>query len=115
MDMSTVKVLFALAATCGVPAKHADIPNAYVKAEKECELEVFLHVPQAMEIDIATIKNLGATRKKELSTELCKSLYMLKQAGRLWSQLLHKKLCDASFSVWETCVCTEKSTVITPL
>uniref|UniRef100_A0AAV1TE28 Reverse transcriptase Ty1/copia-type domain-containing protein n=1 Tax=Peronospora matthiolae TaxID=2874970 RepID=A0AAV1TE28_9STRA len=48
MDMSTVKVLLALAATWGVPAKHGDIPNAYVKADKEPNLEVLLQVPQAM-------------------------------------------------------------------
>ena len=28
MDMSTVKVIIALAATWNVPAKHGDIPNA---------------------------------------------------------------------------------------
>ena len=42
MDMSTVKVILALAATWGVPAKHGDIPNAYVKAEQEAHLEILL-------------------------------------------------------------------------
>ena len=42
MDMSTFKVLLALAATWGVPAKHGDILNAYVKANKESHLEIFL-------------------------------------------------------------------------
>lgn len=30
MELSTVKVILALAATWEVPAKHGDIPNAYV-------------------------------------------------------------------------------------
>ena len=34
MDMSTVKVILALSAIWGVPEKHGDIPNAYVKGEK---------------------------------------------------------------------------------
>ena len=38
MDMSTVKVLLALAATWGVPAKHGDMPNAYVKLIKSLNM-----------------------------------------------------------------------------
>ena len=38
MDMSTVKIILALAATWEVGAKHGDIPNAYVKADKEADL-----------------------------------------------------------------------------
>ena len=34
MDISTVKVVLALAATWGVTAKHGGIPNAYVRAER---------------------------------------------------------------------------------
>ncbi|CAI5708159.1 unnamed protein product [Peronospora effusa] len=49
MDMSTVKVTLALEATWGVPAKHEDIPNAYVKADKKEHLKIQLHVSQAME------------------------------------------------------------------
>uniref|UniRef100_A0AAV1UNT6 Reverse transcriptase Ty1/copia-type domain-containing protein n=1 Tax=Peronospora matthiolae TaxID=2874970 RepID=A0AAV1UNT6_9STRA len=47
MDVTTVKVILALAATWGVPAKHEDFPNAYVKAEKEQHLEILMHVPRA--------------------------------------------------------------------
>ena len=69
-----------------------------MKADKESHLEILLHVPQAMDVDEATLKMLGATSKKELVLELRKSLYGLKQAGRLWSQLLHAKLCSAGFT-----------------
>ena len=98
MDMSMVKILIALAATWGVLAKHGDIPNAYVKAKKESHLEIFLQIPQGMDIDQETMNKLGVSSKNELSLELCKSLYGLKQAGRLLSQLLYAKLCDAGFT-----------------
>ena len=35
MDISTVKVILALAVTWGIPAKHGDIPKAYAKADKD--------------------------------------------------------------------------------
>ena len=34
IDMSSVKMIFALARKWKVPAKHGDVPNAYVKADK---------------------------------------------------------------------------------
>lgn len=48
MEMTTVKVVLALARVWGVPARHGDVPNAYVKADKEEDLEIALHVPQGM-------------------------------------------------------------------
>uniref|UniRef100_A0AAV1T508 Uncharacterized protein n=1 Tax=Peronospora matthiolae TaxID=2874970 RepID=A0AAV1T508_9STRA len=85
MDLSTVKVILALAATWGVPAKHGDTSNAYV-SEK-------------------TLRTHGATSASELVLELRKSLYGHKQAGRLWSLLLHAKLVDAGFVRCESNMC----------
>ena len=45
MDMLSIKFILALARKWRVPAKHGDIPNAYVKAEKEPELGIFLRIP----------------------------------------------------------------------
>ena len=42
-----------LAATWGVPAKHGDIPNAYVEAEKDSHLEILLQIPQAIDVNEA--------------------------------------------------------------
>lgn len=50
-----------------MPAKHGDIPNAYVKANKESHLDIFSQVPQGMNIDKETLKNLGVLGKKEVS------------------------------------------------
>ena len=60
MDMATVKVLLAFVATWGVPAKHGDIPNTYVKADKESNIEILLQVTQAMEVDESTLNGHGA-------------------------------------------------------
>ena len=45
-----------------------------------------------------TINGLGARSASELVLKLRKSLYGLKQAGRLWSQLLHTHLVEAGFT-----------------
>uniref|UniRef100_A0AAV1UMW7 Uncharacterized protein n=1 Tax=Peronospora matthiolae TaxID=2874970 RepID=A0AAV1UMW7_9STRA len=97
MDISTAKVVLALAATWGVPAKHGDIPNAYVRAEKEAHLDICLQVPRGMTVSESTLRNVGAMHPGEVVLELRRSLYGLKQAGRLWSQLLHARLSDAGY------------------
>uniref|UniRef100_A0AAV1T9S2 Uncharacterized protein n=1 Tax=Peronospora matthiolae TaxID=2874970 RepID=A0AAV1T9S2_9STRA len=102
----TVKVILALAATWGVPAKHDDIPNAYVKkADKEPHLRIYLQMPRGMSISKETLRAQGVSNASELVLELRKSLYRLKQAGRLWSQLLHSKLSTPGFTRCESDVC----------
>ena len=61
MDISTAKFLLALAATWGVPAKHGDIPYAYVRAEKEAHLDICLQVPCGMTVSESTMRKIGAT------------------------------------------------------
>ena len=78
MDLSTVKVILALAAMWGVPAKHGDIPNAYVKADKEAHLDIYLQLPRGMSVSEATLRKHGAVNANELVLDLRKSLYGLK-------------------------------------
>ncbi|OWZ15971.1 putative mitochondrial protein, partial [Phytophthora megakarya] len=106
IDMSSVKLIFALARKWRVPAKHGDVPNAYVKADKEPELVIFIRIPQGMKISEEALKKLGVMSEKDLVLELQKALYGLKQAGRLWSKLLQQKLLDAGFgqSLTDMCV-----------
>lgn len=40
----------------GVPARHGDIPNAYMKANKEAHLDIFLGVPVGMEIGVESLR-----------------------------------------------------------
>ncbi|CEG40734.1 FOG: Transposon-encoded proteins with TYA, reverse transcriptase, integrase domains in various combinations [Plasmopara halstedii] len=103
MDTSTVKVTPGFAATW--PAKHGDIPNAYVKADKENDLEILLHVSSGMDINDELQKKLGATNANKVALDLKKSLYGLKQAGRLWNQLLHASLSDAGFTQCISDIC----------
>uniref|UniRef100_A0AAV1VFP5 Reverse transcriptase Ty1/copia-type domain-containing protein n=1 Tax=Peronospora matthiolae TaxID=2874970 RepID=A0AAV1VFP5_9STRA len=98
MDMTTMKIILALAATWGVPAKHEDVPNTYVKEEKEQHLDILMHFPKGMTIDTRELQELGATKIEDVVFELKKSLYGLKQAGRLWSQLLNNRLLEAGFT-----------------
>ncbi|GAB9471215.1 unnamed protein product, partial [Globisporangium polare] len=105
MDMCTVKVLLALAILWGMPAEHGDVPNAYAKADKENDLEILLHIPRGMAFTAHELLALGVSSANELVLRLKKSLYGLKQAGRLWSQLLHAKLTEAGFERCITDMC----------
>uniref|UniRef100_A0AAV1U951 Reverse transcriptase Ty1/copia-type domain-containing protein n=1 Tax=Peronospora matthiolae TaxID=2874970 RepID=A0AAV1U951_9STRA len=106
IDMSSVKMIFALARKWKAPAKHGDVPNAYVKADKEDNLDIYIHVPQGMQIAEDLKKKIGVSQNNEIVLELKKALYGLKQAGRLWSKLLHQKLVDIGFkqSLTDMCV-----------
>ena len=85
MDISTEKVVLALAATWVVPAKHGDIPNAYVRAKKEVKLDSFLQVSRGMTVSESTVRKIGAAHPGEVVFEMRRRLYGLKQAGSLWS------------------------------
>ena len=106
MDISTAKVVLALAATWGVPAKHGDIPNAYVRAEKEPHLDIYLQVPRGMTVSESSMRKIGAKHTSEVVLELRRSLYGLKQAGRLWSHLFCARLSDAGYVRCLSDMCT---------
>ncbi|POM67581.1 Retrotransposon like protein [Phytophthora palmivora] len=97
IEMTSVKQILVLARKWRVPAKFGDVPNVYVKAEKEADLDIFIHVPKGMTILDEVMKRLGVTSSDELMLELRKALYGLKQAVRLWSKRLHKKLVEIGF------------------
>uniref|UniRef100_A0AAV1UE51 Reverse transcriptase Ty1/copia-type domain-containing protein n=1 Tax=Peronospora matthiolae TaxID=2874970 RepID=A0AAV1UE51_9STRA len=58
-----------------------------------------------MSVSSATLRKYGAAGSEELALEVWKSLYGLKQAGRLWSQLLHTKRSAAAFRCCESDMC----------
>ncbi|GMF45370.1 unnamed protein product [Phytophthora fragariaefolia] len=82
------------------------VPNAYVKADKEEDLRIYIRVPRGMKIPEEILKKLGVETDAEVALELKKALYGLKQAGRLWSKLLHSKLVEIGFhqSLVDMCV-----------
>ncbi|CAI5720399.1 unnamed protein product [Peronospora effusa] len=56
MEISTMKVILGLAATWGVIAKHVDISNAYVKADKEEHQDILLRAPSGKQIKEERLK-----------------------------------------------------------
>ncbi|OWZ15198.1 putative mitochondrial protein [Phytophthora megakarya] len=106
IDMTCVKLILVLARKWRVPAKHGDVPNAYVKADKEEDLWIYIRVPQGMKVSEEILKELGVETDAKVALELKKALYGLKQAGRLWSKLLHAKLEEIGFhqSLVDMCV-----------
>ncbi|RAW33154.1 hypothetical protein PC110_g10525 [Phytophthora cactorum] len=72
--MSSVKMILVLARKWRVPAKHGDVPNAYVQTDKETELGFFLRAPQGMKIPAEILERSGVTSEDELVLELKKAL-----------------------------------------
>ncbi|GMF59484.1 unnamed protein product [Phytophthora fragariaefolia] len=105
LEMMSIKLLLALLRKLRVPAKHGDIPNAYVKADKERNMEILLHVPQGMEIDASTLGDLEVTNTSQVALRLHKSMYGLKQAGRLWARHLRDILLRLGFEQCYTDSC----------
>uniref|UniRef100_A0AAV1T6R3 Reverse transcriptase Ty1/copia-type domain-containing protein n=1 Tax=Peronospora matthiolae TaxID=2874970 RepID=A0AAV1T6R3_9STRA len=105
MDLVTVKLILVLSKRWNVPARHGDIPNAYVKAEKEEHLDIFMKVPKGMQIIKEELQGFGMESPGEVALLLKKSLYRLKQAGRLWSKLLHSKLTENGYKQCTTDIC----------
>ena len=104
MDMGTVKIILALARKWNVKAKHGDIPNTYVKALEE-EHEIYLFIPKGMAISEQCLELNKVKFREELVLKLKKTLYGLKQAGRLWNRLLDNKLVELDFVQCYTDMC----------
>ena len=51
MYLGAVKLILVLSRRWNVPARHGDVPNAYVKAEKEEHLDMYTKVPKGMFVD----------------------------------------------------------------
>ncbi|GMF39427.1 unnamed protein product [Phytophthora fragariaefolia] len=105
IEMTSLKLIFALARKWRVPDKHGDVPNAYVKAIKEADLDIYLRIPHGMVVPMELRRSLGVSSDNELVLELEKVLYGLKQAGLLRNQLLHQKLMGLGFSQSLTNMC----------
>ena len=101
MDMCTARLIMAIAEIWGVPPRHGDIPNAYVRAEGEEGIRIYLHIPKGMTLT----KEEEAQAGHDAVLELLMSLYGLKQAGRLWNELLHKHLVEHGYQQCKTDLC----------
>ncbi|POM71675.1 Hypothetical protein PHPALM_11725 [Phytophthora palmivora] len=97
MELPSGKAVLALARIWRVPAKHGDVPNAYVKTSTEEGLKISMCIPDGMQFTVAELAALGVEDVSELGLLLGRRLYGLKQAGRLWRKLLHKTLIQIGF------------------
>jgi hypothetical protein len=88
LEMTSVMMIFALAIFWGVPAKHGDVPNAFPRADTEDGLNIYMELPSGFDVMEEELRSFGVQRKRELVLKLNKSLYGLKQAGRLWNKLM---------------------------
>lgn len=99
LEMTSGKLILVAARIWNVPARHGDVPSAYVKADKEASIDILLHIPLGMEVAENLLKLLDVRTKRELALRLKKGLYGLRQSGQLWNLLLHSILVSLGF--WE--------------
>ena len=69
INLVTVKPILVLSRRWDVPARHGDVPNAYVKAEKEEHLDIFMEIPRGMQLTTKELQGFGVQSS----------------GGRLWS------------------------------
>ena len=50
MELETVKVILVSSRRWNIPARHLDVPNTYVKADQEEDLEIYMQIPKAMQV-----------------------------------------------------------------
>jgi hypothetical protein len=95
--MTSVILIFALSIHCNVPVMHGDIPNAFPRADTEDGLNIYMEIPAGFEVSEQELKAFGVQTKKSLVLKLNKSLYGLKQAGRLWNQMMDGFLTENGY------------------
>ena len=95
LSMSTGYFILGLSIKFGVRPQHGDIPNAYVHATLNFVL--MMEIPAGIFYGEEILKSFGVTKQNQLVFKLKKSLYGLKQAGRLWNELLNDHLVKIGF------------------
>jgi hypothetical protein len=101
LDLATVRLVLALSVLWGYPARHGDVPAAYTRAALEAQSDIFMYPPQGMQL--TDEERLAGGEAPVL--KLQRSLYGLKQAGRLWNNLLHDELIRLGYSRCMTDLC----------
>ena len=82
---STIRIILAIAALEDLELRSVDISHAYLNGE--LEEEIFMQQPEGFEVG-----------GPEYVCRLRKSLYGLKQAGRVWNKTLHSVLSSMGFT-----------------
>lgn len=66
MIVNTVEMILVLSRRWKVPARDGDVPNAYVRSEKEKDVEIYMSVPSRMQVGQDILKQSGVAHTKEL-------------------------------------------------
>ncbi|KAE9246385.1 hypothetical protein PF004_g4823 [Phytophthora fragariae] len=74
LDMESGKIILVVSRIWKVPARHGDVPSAYVKAKKEAELVIMLVIPTGMEFTEEQLRALGV--KSKLWNQLLQSILL---------------------------------------
>jgi len=101
LDLATMRLILALSVIWGYPARHGDIPAAYTRAAIETQNDIYMYPPHGMSL---TSEERSAGGEVPV-LKLQRSLYGLKQAGRLWNNLLHEELIRLGYSRCMTDLC----------
>lgn len=97
MTMTTLRWLLAFAARNDMSVKQADIETAYLYGV--IDVELFMRVPQGLRVEGEK------TRFKRPCVKVYKSLYGLKQAGRIWYLHFSQYLIKCGFATHECSPC----------
>ncbi|CAL4195064.1 unnamed protein product, partial [Meganyctiphanes norvegica] len=94
--MTSIRMLLQLAVAESLKVHQLDFDSAYLNAEIDCE--IYMEPPE-----------LFPCNKPSEVLKIKKSLYGLKQSGRLWNEMLHAYLVEKNFtrSLVDTCVYTQ--------
>ena len=94
--LTSIRLLMNIAADENLVVHAMDFKCAYLNADIDCE--IFMEQPKGFEVK--------SDKGDELVLKLKKSLYGLKQSGRMWNNLLHSFLVGLGFvrSEAENCV-----------
>jgi hypothetical protein len=101
LDLATARMILALSVIWHCPARHGDIPAAYTKAAIESDSDIYMYPPNGMVLNRSERIAGGLTPVLKLQ----RSLYGLKQAGRLWNNLLHAQLINIGYARCKTDLC----------
>ena len=101
LDLATARLVLALSVLWKQPARHGDIPAAYTRAALESKSDIYMYPPHGMRL--TEEERLAGGEVPVL--KLQRSLYGLKQAGRLWNCLLHEELIRLGYSRCVTDLC----------
>uniref|UniRef100_A0AAV1U6M1 Reverse transcriptase Ty1/copia-type domain-containing protein n=1 Tax=Peronospora matthiolae TaxID=2874970 RepID=A0AAV1U6M1_9STRA len=96
LDITSRKVKLEVSRMWGVPARHYDVPSAYLKAYNEDGVEIYLRVPRGMQLTSEELACVGAQNSGDVCLRLIKSHYGLKQAGR-YSESKNVRTCVDDF------------------